>query len=239
MAPTLSLPTLPKRADTTVPRSQAERLWLIGGGIVILVLLLIGFFFFISPQRSQTSAVNSQVTAAQAQNSALEAHLAALREQSKGLAKYEAQLKTAQQALPSGADVANFLRALQSLGSATQTNVANMTVGAATPVTPAAPPGATAAAAPTAAAGPNTAPASEVLSYTISIQVSGTPVALNRFLEQLQAVQPRAILITQLSESTGTGGPGVNTPAGGTSLQLSMQAFASGPPTVPTVGPTH
>lgn len=229
MALTLSMPTLPKRSDGGVPRSQAERLWLIGGALVAVVLALIGYFLAISPQRSKTSDVNSQVAAARAQNATLEAHIAALNAQNKNLAKYQAQLKAAELALPSGADVSNFLRSLQSLGNATQTNVANMTVGAATAVAPAAT--ATSSAAPAAA---SATPASTgLLNYPISIQVTGLPASLNKFLEQLQDVQPRAVLITQLTESSGTTTPGAPAHPGGTTLQLSMQAFATSAPTAP------
>jgi cell division protein FtsB len=234
-------PTLPKRESTKVPRSQTERLWLIGGGLIAFVLLLVGYFFFISPQRSQTSAVDSQVATAQQQNAQLQARLNALRQQNKNLPKYQADLAQARLALPATTGVPDFLRSLQALGNATNTTVTSATFSQPAAATPAAAPtastDATASASPTDATGSDTTasgavgsqPASAVSSvYSISIgaTVSGSTANLDNFLEQLQVVQPRAVLITQISESSASvaaGGPA----SGGTTLQLTMQAFVS------------
>jgi hypothetical protein len=227
--PTLTLPTRPARA---VPRSQAERLWLIGGALVAFLLLVLGYFLFISPQRSHTSRVNSQVDTARQQNATLQAHIDALRLQNRNLAKYEQQLKTARLALPSTSGVSDFLRSLQALGNATSTDVTALTVGSPTNVSTVA--GAAPAARPTAttASGGTTA-GGTIFALPITAQVSGAPAALNKFLQQLQAVQPRAVLITQLTETTGTA-PGAAAVHGssGTALQLTMQAFVA--PSNPT-----
>src|SRR5262245_33248342 len=108
--PSLSLPKLPKRESNAVPRSQIERLWFVAGGVIAFVMLLVGYFFFISPQRSNTSDVNSRAATVQQQNTALQARLDALREQSKNLPKYKAELAALQQALPSDSGVSDFLR---------------------------------------------------------------------------------------------------------------------------------
>jgi type IV pilus assembly protein PilO len=222
-----------------VPRSQAERLWLIGGGLVAFLLILIGFFLVISPQRSQTSKVDSQVRAAREQNVALQQRIDALRQQNKNLARYRAQLATAKLALPAATGMSDFLRSLQALGNTTGTNVTSLTVGqpvdASSALTAAAPGAASAPGAPaatTAAAAPpaGTVPVVTVYAMAISAQVSGTPAALNKFLQQLQEVQPRAVLITQIVETdaaTAKSGAGSTGTAGGPTLQLSMQAFVA------------
>jgi hypothetical protein len=62
-----------------------------------------------------------------------------------------------------------------------------------------------------------------VYALSIAATVSGSPAQLDQFLTQLQTVQPRAVLISQLTEGSGTatGKPGT------TSLQLTMQAFVA------------
>ena len=229
---------LPKRESTAVPRSQVERLWLVAGGLVAFVMLLIGYFFFISPQRSSTSDVNQQTATAQQQNAVLQARLDALREQNNNLSKYKAQLAAAQQALPSTSGTSDFLRTLQSLGAATLTDVTQLTVGQPIDVTPvsAAQPTASAdatttAAAPTAAAAP-AATTPGVYALPITASVTGTATALSKFLDQLQAVQPRAVLISSITMTSGSAGQ--NQPANGYTLELTMQAFVA--PSSPAEG---
>jgi Tfp pilus assembly protein PilO len=237
----LSLPKLPKRDSTAVPRSQVERLWLVAGGLVAFVMLLIGYFFFISPQRSSTSEVNQQTATAQQQNAVLQARLDALREQNKNLNKYKAQLAAAQQALPSTSGTSDFLRTLQSLGAATLTDVTQLTVGQPVDVTPvaAAQPTASGAAATTAAAPTQSAaPAAPVATtpglyaLPITASVSGSAPALSKFLDQLQAVQPRAVLISSITMTAGT--TDQNQSADSYTLQLTMQAFVA--PSTPAEG---
>lgn len=244
----ISLGTRPSTATVgvsthAVPQSQAERLWLIGGGLTAVLLIVIGYFVAISPQRSATAKVDDKVSVARAQNGVLQQRIAALQEQNKNLARYRADLASAKLALPSQAGVSDFLRSLQSLGAQTGTSITTLTVGDPIDVTaalnpvPVAKPGATATTA-TPAAAPAGAPANgvaasaagRIFALPISAEVSGPPVALNRFLEQLQEVQPRAVLITQITEADGTGakaaGAAAGTP-GGSTLQISMQAFVA------------
>lgn len=211
-----------------MPRSGLEKLWLTVGGIAALVLLLVGWFFFIGPQRSKTSDVRGQISSAQLQYSTLQSKIAALRAQSADIGKYKAELAAARKALPSTDGVPAFLRTLQALGNATMTDVSTITVGApAAEVSPATPTPDTADTASTSpsptdsATTSTTAPSTGVYSMAITAQVSGSASALGKFLDQLQSVQPRAVLITQVTESAGGSAGGGK----GTSLQLSMQAF--------------
>ncbi|HEX3334934.1 MAG TPA: hypothetical protein VHS54_00645 [Jatrophihabitans sp.] len=229
----VKLPTLPKREGTKVPRSQTERLWLIGGGLVAFVLLLIGYFFFISPQRSQTSDVNSQIVTAKQANAQLQQRLDALRQQNKNLPKYKADLAKARLALPATTGVPDFLRTLQALGNATNISVSSLTFGQPAPATVAAPvptanPTDTASStvSPATTAQP-ASPSAGVYSISITASVSGTSAALDNFLEQLQVVQPRAVLITQIAETVLAPGAAQGAVTGTTTLQLSMQAFVA------------
>jgi hypothetical protein len=231
----ISLSTRPAATVGTsthaVPRSQAERLWLIAGGLTAMLLILIGYFVAISPQRSETSKVDAKVSAAKVQNGILQQRIDALRLQNKNLARYRADLATAKLALPSESGVSDFLRSLQSLGARTGTHVTTLTVGDPTDVTSAltvAPAGKAGAAAPAPApaAATATSAAGRIFALAISANVSGPPVALNKFLEQLQAVQPRAVLITEITETDGTAAKTAGT-ANGSTLQISMQAFVA------------
>lgn len=214
-------------------RSQQERLWMIAGGLAALVLLLIGWAFFISPQRSTTASVKAQVDSAQTQNAALETRITGLQQQSTKMGMYKQQLAAAAAALPSTSGVPTFLRSLQKLGTETHTNAVDVTVGAPTaltpPVTPTDTTSTTTSAAPTdsaSATDTTTATAtSGVYGMPITAQVTGTDTALNNFLRQLQEVQPRAVLITQITE--GSGSTTTSGSATGNSLQLTMQAFVA------------
>jgi type IV pilus assembly protein PilO len=225
-------------------RSKTERMWLVGGGLSALILLLIGYLFFISPQRSATDDVHAQADAAQLQNSKLESRISTLRAQNANLPKYQAELATARLALPSTSGLPDFLRTLQSIGNATLTDVTSITVGPPVDVStvagaaPAAPGAAPATSTPSASV--TTAPSGtatpgsvvtagpHVYGLSITAQVTGSPTTLNRFLTQLQSVQPRAVLLTEITEASGQlGAPGAATGADSTTLQLTMQAFVA------------
>jgi Tfp pilus assembly protein PilO len=236
----LSLPKLPKRESNAVPRSQIERLWLVAGGLVAFVMLLIGYFFFISPQRSNTSDINNQTATAQQQNAMLQARLDALREQNKNLAKYQAELASAQLALPSTSGISDFLRTLQSLGTQTNSLVTGLNVGEpvdVTPVTVGQPTSsATASASPTASPGTDSSTAAAapgattpgVYELPITATVTGSVSGLTEFLDQLQAVQPRAVLVTQIGMNVANAGVGDGGNAAGSyGLNLTMQAFVA------------
>jgi len=236
-----SLPKLPKRESNAVPRSQVERLWLVAGGLVAFVMLLVGYFFFISPQRSNTSDVNGQTATVKQQNAVLQARLDALREQNKNLSKYQQQLRAMQAALPSTSGTSDFLRTLQSLGAATLTNVTQLTVGQPVDVTPVAAtqPTAGASTATSAAAAPaqeasSAAPVATtpgVYALPITATVTGSANALSKFLDQLQAVQPRAVLISSIGLAAGDSH---SVSANTYTLQLTMQAFVA--PSSPVEG---
>jgi K+-sensing histidine kinase KdpD len=237
----IKMPKLPQRESGNAPRSQTERVWLTAGGIAAFVVLLVGYFFFISPQRAQTADVGAQIATAKDANTVLQQRINALGVQNKDLQRYEDELAQAELALPTTSEVSDFLRTLQSLGNTTLTDVTALTVGqpvnvnAASAVQPTAASEEGAAASSTSAAGTpaggatTAAPAAAVYSLPITATVSGSPTALAKFLDQLQSVQPRAVLITQLTETTGTAG----TQSGATLINLTMTAFVA--PSSPTV----
>jgi Tfp pilus assembly protein PilO len=207
-----------------MPKSQTERFWILGGVVVAILMLLIGYTMFISPQDSTTSSAQSQVSSANAANQRLQVRIAALRVQSKSLAQYQSDLRIARFALPNTSGLPDFLRTLQAIGNATQTNVSSLTVGPPADVTGVA--GATASGS-TAASSASTVGQLRVYALPITAQVSGTNSQLDQFLTQLQSVQPRAVLISQLTEGAGQVSGGTAAGAAGSALQLTMQAFVA------------
>jgi hypothetical protein len=212
-----------------MPRSPKERLWLVAGGLVAFVMILIGYFFFIGPQRSDTDAVDQQVSEANDRNAVLQARVNSLREQNKDIAKYRAAAAQAKLALPDTNGLADFLRTLQSIGSATSTNVVSLNVGTPQPVGQVAA-GSSTTSGSTASSTP-AAPTAVVFGLPITAQVSGSVSEVNNFLTQLQAVQPRAVLVTEIGESSGAGSNAVvtgnATGSGQAGISLKMYAFVA------------
>jgi Tfp pilus assembly protein PilO len=210
-----------------MPRSPQERLWLIGGGVGAFVMVLIGYFFLIGPQRTSTSAVSAQVTAAHDQTSLLQTRIDALTKQTKDLPKYKADLALARLALPSTSGLPDFLRALQSIGNATLTDVTSLTVGPPTDVTnvAVATPSAAATAPPQPATGGPATAGPRVYALPITVHVSGSTTKLGEFLDQLQSVQPRAVLISQIT--LGSDSPSGTSKSTVSTMQLTMQAFVA------------
>jgi Tfp pilus assembly protein PilO len=207
-----------------MPSGRLERIWLAGGGAVALLMVLVGYLFFISPQRGETGDINTAVDAARLQNIKLEHSIKTLEKQNKDLARYQSELEQARLALPTSSGLPDFLRTLQSIGAATHANVTSLTVGNPADVTSlavSAPAEVTGQSKPTA-----TVAGARVYSLPITAQVSGSVDELNAFLSQLQSVQPRAVLISQITESTATSS-GTRTAGGITGLTLTMQAFVA------------
>ena len=92
-----------------MPKTQMERLWMIGAGFAAFILILIGYLVFISPQRDQTSQVNTQVATAQQQNDVLAQRISALSAQNKNLSTYQSAVARASAALPSTSGMPDFL----------------------------------------------------------------------------------------------------------------------------------
>lgn len=213
-------------------RSAKERLWLTGGTLVAVLLLVIGYFLLISPQRNQTSSVNSSIDTVRAQNFTLQQRINNLTAQNKELAKYQADLADLKLALPSTSGLPDFLRTLQSIGNGTLSDVVSLTVGPPTDLNRVAG-GSRAKAAgnggsATSGGGAGTGGSTNgVYGLTITAQVSGSTSQLEQFLQQLQAVQPRAVLISAISFGTGAGAAAVTGATGKATMQITMQAFVA------------
>lgn len=201
-----------------MPTKDRERL-LVGGAVMAaLLMLVVGYFALVGPQRAKTRNIEAQVADATTQNSVLSNRISTLSQQNRDLKKYEQDLATQETALPSQNDLNAFLRTLEGLGTATGSD-ASFTAGSPVDVTTG---GTATSAAGTATGSGLTVNGKHIYALPITAQVTGTVASLSQFLDELQAQQPRALLITQVTETKSSSAKAANT-----GLSLTMQAFVA------------
>lgn len=216
-------------------RTAKERLWLTGGALIAILLLVLGYFLLISPQRDKTSTVNSEIGTVRTQNLSLQQRINNLTAQNKELDKYRADLVDLKLALPSTSGLPDFLRTLQSIGNSTLSDVLSLTVGPPTSVKaaaggsaqPASTSTSASASGQTAKSARSTGGTNGVYGLAITAAVSGSKTELEQFLQQLQSVQPRAVLVTSISFATAGGTVAATAVKGSATMQITMQAFVS------------
>jgi Tfp pilus assembly protein PilO len=179
---------------------RTDRLWALGGALAAVAMLAIGWFFFISPQNARTGSLAQEAATAQARTTSLQRRLVELRQQNGDLPRYRARLESDRQALPTTSGLSDFVRDVQGIGDSTGVSVQVLAVSAATQVT---------------AAG------TKVYALPMSMTVTGAVANVDRFLEQLQQGQPRAVLIGTVRSDS---------PDGTVRLDLGLQVFVA-PPT--------
>jgi Tfp pilus assembly protein PilO len=192
-------------------RLSAERLWLIGGVVAVVALFAVGWFFAISPQYDQAASLNDQAATTDSQVTQLQHRIAELRKQNENLPTYLATLAKQQAALPSTSGLSDLLRELQGAGDVTGAAVSGVSVGGVVDVS---------------------AGGSKLYALPLTMTVTGSVSQLREFLNQLQQVQPRAVLITSASLSTSvsvgsSAAPGSKATTSTSSLSLSMKAFVA------------
>jgi Tfp pilus assembly protein PilO len=183
---------------------RTDRMWVVGGVLCAAVLLAISWFFLVSPQHDQTGSLNAEAASAAKRVTSLQQRLAELRKQNEHLAQYQDQLANDRKALPTSSGLSDLLRELQAAGDATGVSVSGLSVG-----------GAASAAAP---GGP-------VYALPLTVTAKGPVERLDKFLDQLQQVQPRALLI-----NTAT----VTVAKDGVTLALTIEAFVAASAPVPS-----
>jgi Tfp pilus assembly protein PilO len=185
---------------------HAYQRWLAGGVVAAIVVLAVGWFLLIGPRYSQATGLHERAAAAELRLPTLEHRLAELRRQNDNRAQYEAQLTKDRKALPTTSGLPDFLRELQQAGDNHGVGVTDVTVGGPLEVTGA---GATYYALP------------------ITLTAEGKIDALGDFLNELQQVQPRAVLINSANLAAADKGAALT--AGTAKLMLSLQVFVSAP----------
>ncbi|GIH75430.1 type 4a pilus biogenesis protein PilO [Planobispora longispora] len=159
---------------------RADRVWILGGIVAAAVLLAVGWFFFIGPQHDETDTMRAEAETAQVRAATLRSRLAELSRENADLPKYKAELETARQALPATAQSEDFLDQLRKAGEATSVSVDGINIGGATQVS-----------------------AGNVQMYALPVAVTaaGDTAALDKFFDQIQRVQQRAVLIDDVTVS--------------------------------------
>jgi Tfp pilus assembly protein PilO len=186
-------------------RGHTDRLWAVGGALGAAVLLAVTWFFLISPQRAETAALQEETVAAQNRIGSLQRRLTELREQNSQFDKYQDQLDRDRQALPTDSGLSDFLRQVQTAGDAAKVTVNAVSVGE-----------------------PSLAPAGggQVYTLTITMTVAGNATTMSAFLDQIQRIQPRAVLISTASMAAADPTESINSASG---MTLNMQVFIAPP----------
>jgi len=183
-------------------RAHADRIWLLGGAVGVVVLVAIGWLLLINPAGNEAEGYRQQTEVSEVKLIALHKRLAELKEQQAKLPTYQAELKRNQQALPVDTGIPAFLRQLEAAGDAVGVSVSNLSVGK-----PAAEEGAGLAA----------------YSLPVTVTVDGRIGDMGAFLDQLQQVQRRAVLVEAANLTSG--GDGKKGDAAG--MTLTMKVFVA------------
>jgi Tfp pilus assembly protein PilO len=180
-----------------MPTRHADKIWLAGGVLGAAALLALGWFFFIGPQYAEARSLDDRAVQAQLRLTSQQRRLADLRQQNEDLPQYKAQLGRLRQALPPSAATSDFLRELQAAGEAASVSVTGLSIGARKEV---------------AGSG------GTVYALPVALTVEGTVAGLEGFVNELQQVQPRAVLI---------GNTGLTANSRGTSLTVNLHIFVA------------
>jgi Tfp pilus assembly protein PilO len=180
---------------------RAGRVWAASGALGAIALLAIGWFLFIGPQNSRTNDLNNQAAEAQGRLPALQSKLVELRRQNEDLPSYRQQMLLARAALPTTAGLTDFLRQVQAAGDDAGVSVSGVAISS-----------------PTKA----NAAGAAVQAYPINLTVEGGFENVRAFINQIQRVQPRAVLISTTSL---TADPTTRSLVGKVSLTLAVQVF--------------
>ena len=189
---------------------HADRLWLIGGALAAVVLVAVGWLLLINPEKRHAAGLNEQADAAQIQLVSLQHRLRDLQQQSEHRAAFQAELDRYRDALPTQAQLAEFLRGLQS-GDEARGVISGILVG-----------------------GPleQTAAGHKVYALPVTVTASGSAGQLDGLLDHLQQVQPRAVLVHDV-HLAGEQGESLS---GTATLTIGLQVFVTSNQAAP--GPT-
>lgn len=180
----------------------AGRLWPLGGGVVAILLVAATWLLLISPEHKHAADLRAQTVTEQGKTAMLRSGLSELRQQNARLDAYKALLARNTAALPTQPALAEFLREIE--------NVSN-TVGVPVRVS---------------AVGPPVAVMGDARAYLLQVSATadGTAAKLEDLLDQLQRVQPRAVLVTSVKTTASTGS---DVPAHTLSMTVTLHVFVA------------
>jgi len=181
----------------------AGRLWTAGGAVVAVALAALSWIFLISPQNGETDGLQAEIDQVNDRVVVLQARLGQLRKENENLEARKAELAAQRRALPTSTALSDFLREMQTAGERAGVSVTAVNAGA---------------------TGTTRAAGAEVQTLPVTLTVSGGVDGQIGFLDQLQQVQPRAVLIigTNLVPADGS-----ESLSGGVTMTLSLQIFVA------------
>ncbi|MGI5236889.1 type 4a pilus biogenesis protein PilO [Dactylosporangium sp. CA-139066] len=156
-----------------------DRLWLLGGALCALVIVAFGYYFFIRPEQSDTRSTTESADRTRVEIAAKRKELQDLAKQYEHIDEYRAQLAKDQAALPVDDAASALLRELQNAGEQAGVSVSGVSVGTAVDL--------------------NALVGFQVYAMPVSLSVVGPTEKMNPFLDQLQQLQPRAVLISSVN----------------------------------------
>ena len=158
---------------------RIDRLWLLGGALCALVIVGFGYYFFIRPEQSDTRSTNETADRTRVEVAAKRKELQELAKQYEHIEAYRAQLAGDQAALPVDDAASALLRELQDAGEQAGVSVSGVSVGTAVDL--------------------GALVGFQVYAMPVSLTVVGPTDRMNPFLDQLQQVQARALLINSVN----------------------------------------
>jgi Tfp pilus assembly protein PilO len=182
---------------------RPDRLWAFGAITAAVVLAVLAWMLLIGPQREKTVAAEGQTADAEAQSVVEQRKLNKLKLDYERRDTFAAELAANRRALPSEAATADLLRELQTAGDQAGVSVTSLTAG--NPVE-------------------LSTTGARVASVTITINATGKLSNLQTFLNQIQRIQPRAMLVSDVGIAPGEGGESVS---GAARLTVSAQVFVA------------
>jgi Tfp pilus assembly protein PilO len=178
---------------------HVDKLWITGGVFGAAVLLALGWFVFIGPQYAAAASLDEQVVQAQLRLTSLQRKLADLRAQNEDLPQYQAELERLRKALPKESASSDFLRDLQAAGAEAGVTVSGLSIGTRADV-----------------AGTG----GTIFALPVALTVEGPVVGLEGFVNELQQVRARAVLIRSMN---------LTSDASGITLSLNLDMYVSAP----------
>jgi Tfp pilus assembly protein PilO len=163
---------------------RADRMWLLGGVVVVILLTVAGWFLLIHPKYDEASTTRDETGDLTLQLADLNRQVAKLKLQATQIKSLQAKLAKYEAALPSTTKQNTFLRQLQASGVADDVDVSGLSAGVPT----------------------QSSVDPSVWDLPITLTAQGSAANLSKFLDRLQNVQARAVLVTSVGLTRATGG---------------------------------
>lgn len=198
---------------------KSNRLWLIGTAIAVVAIVMLGWILGVSPKLSEAATAAQAADQIDAQNAVTQQEIAALQKAFENIDEVREQLDELGESVPSSADLPDFIRQLNAIGSLYGVSVTSISTGSAFIYAPSA-----VSAQPEVAAATALVAGSDFVVIPVTIKVSGTYASVLNFTRGLQAGE-RLFLVTSLSV-VGGATPEAVAPARGQEPVASERSFS-------------